>query len=223
MGEKGISTHGIRVLVVDDHPLTLSGLASLVRRHSDMELCGEAATAEAALELATSTRPHVIVMDLRLRGGVQNGIELASTLTALLPESHVLVYSGYLAYSGIQELLGSGVAGFVSKTAHPDEVALAIRTVASGDRFISSEGDTLLASIPGQRNDVARTASLTRRELLAVQLLAEGCENEEIAQRLSLSPSSVRLTLTSAFAKLGARNRTDAVVKAHRTRVITID
>lgn len=224
MGELGTTARGIRVLVVDDHPLTLSGLAALVRRHPDMQLCGEAGTAEIALELAMSARPDVIVMDLRLRGGVQNGIELASTLAALLPESHVLVYSGYLADSGIRELMGSGVAGYVPKTVHPDELALAIRTVAAGDHFIPHESAPFLASISGQGNNAARKPSLTGRELLAIQLLAEeGCGNEEIARRLSLSPSSVRLCLTSAFAKLGARNRTEAVVRAHRMGVITID
>lgn len=187
-----------------------------------MQLCGEAATAEIALELAMSARPDLIVMDLRLRGGVQNGIELASTLVALLPDSHVLVHSGHLTDSGVLELLETGVTGYVPKTAHPDELVLAMRTVAAGDYFIPREG-AAFASIPGHHSNAAGKPALTARERLAIQLLAEGCENREIAERLSLSPSSVRLCLTSAFAKLGARNRTDAVVKAHRAGVITID
>lgn len=222
MSNPGTIARGIRVLVVDDHPLTLSGITALVRKQPDMELCGEAATAETALELAMSARPDVIVLDLRLRGGVRNGIELASTLAAMLSESRVLVYSGYLTESGIRELTKAGVTGYVSKTAHPQQLALAIRTVAAGDQYGGSDSGARVTSTQGA---VRRTnaAPLTEREISAIQLLADGLENDEIAERLALSPSSVRLCLTSAFAKLGARNRTEAVVRAHRRRLISID
>jgi DNA-binding NarL/FixJ family response regulator len=203
----------IQVLVVDDHPLMLSGVAALVRRQPEMHVCGEAVSAEDAIEQAICVRPDVIVLDLRLRGGVQNGIELASTLVAILPGSRVIAYSGHLTDSGIRDLIRAGVASYLPKTAHPDQLALAIRTLAAGGRF----------GIYGSVGNTQGATLLTERELTTIQLLSEGRENDEIAERMSLSPSAVRLCLTAVFAKLGARNRTEAVVQAHRRRLITID
>ncbi|MBI4307047.1 MAG: response regulator transcription factor [Chloroflexi bacterium] len=141
------ANQAIRILVIDDHPLMLSGAVALVRRQPDIKICGEAASAEEALEQAMSTRPDVIVLDLRLRGGVQNGMEL-------LPPSCVLVYSAYLADSGIRDLSKAGVAGYISKTAHPDQLAQAIRTVAAGTGSASSTGllESRMAPRPALRS-----------------------------------------------------------------------
>jgi DNA-binding NarL/FixJ family response regulator len=214
----------IRVMVVDDHPLTRSGVASLVRRNDDMNLCEEAENVEETIEKALRARPDVIVLDLRLGAGARRGIDLAITLAALMPECRLLAYSAYLTEHTIAELRRSGIIGFLPKTAHPEQLARAIRSVAAGDPFIAADFATKFgfgSTLTRAQQD--RPGLLTDRELLAIQLLAAGLEDEQIAEKMSLSRSSVRVCLSSAFAKLGARNRTEAVVAAMRLGLVSLD
>lgn len=216
----------ISVLVVDDHPLTRAGAESVVVRHDDMEICGQAGTAAEAIELAVRTRPDVILLDLRLDGAVHDGVELAAVLAGLVPDSRILIHSSYLAGRWMPELIRLGVAGCLPKTIHPAALVLAIRTVAAGGRVFFPE--VVGAVNARSEGELARfqsrlTPSLTTREAQAIQLIAEGCDNSQLADRLALSPSSVRQCLTSAYEKLGVRNRTEAIVKAHRLGFVSID
>lgn len=216
----------ISVLVVDDHPLTRAGAESVVVRHDDMEICGQAGTAAEAIDLAVRARPDVILLDLRLDGTVHEGVELAAVLASLVPDSRILIYSSYLAGRWVPELMRLGVAGCLPKTIHPGALVLAIRTVAAGGRvFFPEVVDAVNARSEGEiaRLQSRLTSPLTPREAQAIQLIAEGCDNSQLADRLALSPSSVRLCLTSAYEKLGVRNRTEAIIRGHRLGVISID
>lgn len=226
MASPCVADNRIRVLVVDDHPLMRAGAEAIIRREGDIAVCGQAATVAEAIDLAVRTRPDVILLDLRLDGTLQDGVDLARVLVGLVPESGVLVHSGYVVPRSVSELIRIGVAGYVPKTVRPDALVLAIRTVAAGGQVFTHEV-TEQISHPGQSDDPRsrRTGpnSLTAREAEAIQLVAEGLDNAQLARRLSLSPSSVRLCLTSAYAKLGARNRLEAVINAQRAGLILID
>lgn len=220
----GLAARIVRVLVVDDHPLTRAGAVSVIQRHDDLAICGEAATSAQAIDLAVRLRPDIILLDLRLDGSIEDGVELAAVLDALVSESRILVYSGYLVQRCIAELLRLGVAGCLPKTVHPEALILAIRTVAAGGQVFASEVTRQVAvRFRNEDGHLSSASKLTQREIEVLQLISEGLPNDQLSRRLSLSPSSVRLCLTSAFAKLGVRNRTDAVVKAHRLGVISID
>lgn len=216
----------IRVLVVDEQPLLRSGCESLIDAQADMEVVGLGGTPAQALELTRDTSPDVALMELRYQGTMTAGLTLVRELKVVAPRSSLLVYTSQISDAVVHIALRSGVAGFLPKTVEPDALIHAIRAAACGEYVFSREiaGRLTVTTVSGsESSSESENHLLTAREAEAIQLIAEGLDNEQVALRLSLSPSSVRLCLTSAYLKLGARNRTDAVVKAHRMGAISLD
>ena len=190
-----------RVVIVDDHRLTVSGLAALLAQHHDLTLVGETGDGAAALALVRRTRPDVVVLDLLLPG--RSGLAVARELLQECPTVAILVLSGSAA-EGLQDtLLGMGVRGYLPKTASAEEFIAAVRAVAAG----------MTVRLPGVRR---LAEPLTERETEVLLLVASGLSNEAIAEELGIARRTVDTHLTRIFTKTGSRNRGDLALYALR-------
>jgi len=201
----------IRVLIADDHPLFRSGLRSLLESVDDLEVCGEAMTGEEAVELARSSGPDVVVMDLNMPG--LGGIDATRRLVETADAVHVLVMTMHEDDEAVFAALRAGAHGYVLKGALQDETLRAIRAVANGEAIL---GPTIAARLQGYLSSppTAEPADafpqLTERELEVLELLAERCSNAEIAAKLFLSQKTVRNYVSGILAKLHVADRAEA-------------
>ena len=202
----------IRVLMADDHPVVLAGLKALVDAEPDLRIAGEARDGRAALRLALSARPDVLVLDLSMPE--MNGAEVARALLAEHPACRVLVMTVHEDRTTLRRLLALGVAGYLVKRSAAGELARAIRVVAAGGTYL----DPLIAGkligaaprgeTPGQGGN---DADLSEREAAVMRLLASGHSNKEISARLAISVKTVETYKARAMEKLGLKTRVDVV------------
>lgn len=210
MGEVGV----IRALVVDDHALHREGVGRILKQHEDIEVVGEAATGEAAVELATELRPSVVLLDIRLPG--MNGIEAAQRIHEAAPDVRVLVVTAHDDDEYVRGAVQAGAAGFLSKAASGRELVEAVRAVAAGGSVLEPGMlARLVAGYPG-----TPSPALSSRELEVLELLTGGLQNKQVATRLGISPRTVERHCDSIYAKLGVRTRTEAVVQALSTGLV---
>jgi DNA-binding NarL/FixJ family response regulator len=213
----------IRVLVADDQALVRGGFRSILETHADIEVVGEAADGQEAVELAARTAPDVVLMDIRMPR--LDGIAATAALQALDPPPKVLILTTFDLDDYVYEALRAGASGFLLKSAPPRELAGAIRTVASGDALLAPEITRRLIEeyVARPRRPAAPDAGfarLTPREAEVMLLIARGLSNTEIAGRLFLSEPTVKTHVTRIFAKLGVRDRVHAVVLAYESGVV---
>ncbi|MGT2425765.1 response regulator [Amnibacterium kyonggiense] len=214
----------IRVLLADDQALIRAGFAALVAAEADMTVVGEAATGKDAVELAVRTRPDVVLMDVRMPEG--DGLWATRRIvgTAGLEHCHVVVVTTFELDEYVAEAVRAGASGFLVKDTEPRELLRAIRVAAAGDALLSP-GPTrrLLERVAaGLRRTEApeRLSVLTDREREVLTLVAGGLTNEEIAERLFLSPLTAKTHVSRAMGKLGARDRVQLVVLAYETGLV---
>jgi DNA-binding NarL/FixJ family response regulator len=207
----------IRVVVVDDHALHRDGTRQILEAHPDLEVVGDANSGEIALALVNQLRPDVVLMDIRLPG--MNGIEVTRRLTRDHPDVHVLMVSAYDEDEYVRGALEAGAAGYLSKTAPGKELVQAVRAVAGGTSVLQSGLTARLLAPPGGPE---HSADLTERELSVLSLLAEGLHNREVAARLGISPRTVDRHCDNIYAKLGVGSRTEAVVRAISTKLLSV-
>jgi DNA-binding NarL/FixJ family response regulator len=177
-----------RILVIDDHPMLREGLIGLINQQTDLVCCGEASTVPEAQSAAEKLRPDVAVLDLRLKGG--DGLELIKTLKSQFPEIRVLVLSQYEAPVYVERALRAGATGYLAKDQAAQEVLSAIRTVLSGQVFLTRGNAALvLQKLVGRdvRAGKSGVDVLTDRELHVLQLLGTGMSTRNIATELKLS------------------------------------
>lgn len=210
MGEVGV----IRALVVDDHALHREGVGRILKQHEDIEVVGEAATGEAAVELATELRPSVVLLDIRLPG--MNGIEAAQRIHEAAPDVRVLVVTAHDDDEYVRGAVQAGAAGFLSKAASGRELVEAVRAVAAGGSVL--EPGMLARLVAGY--PATPSPALSSRELEVLELLTGGLQNKQVATRLGISPRTVERHCDSIYAKLGVRTRTEAVVQALSTGLV---
>jgi DNA-binding NarL/FixJ family response regulator len=192
-----------------------------VLAEQDFPVVGEAATAEAALPLIERRRPDVVVMDLSMPG--MSGIEGTRELTRRFPEIAVLVVTVSAADADVLDALEAGASGYLLKDSGPDEIVRALGAAVNGDTPLSPRVAGLIvqrargrrATRGGDAPAVA-TAGLTERELEVLRFVAQGLDNSEIAQKLFLSPTTVKRHLSTIFSKLGVSNRVQAAIWAVR-------
>ena len=196
----------IRVLLADDEHLIRSGFAALLRLEDDVEVVAEAASGDEALAMAQHHRPDVAVLDLQMPG--PDGIAVAERLRELVPGCAAVIVTSHGRPGYLKRALGAGVRGFLPKTVSADVLATVVRTVHAGGRYVDPE----LAAEAISAGD----SPLTSREADVLELASGGAPVEEIAERASLSPGTVRNYLSSAASKLGAANRHEAVHLARR-------
>jgi DNA-binding NarL/FixJ family response regulator len=190
----------LRVLVVDDHDVVHWGFRVLLGEQPWVERCLAARTGAEALELTRSFTPHVALVDLFLSG--ESGAELCASIREQSPSTRVLLISGTGRMSPATAR-AAGASGFVSKDSDAAEVAIAVRRVGLGMTMFPPKGEQ-------------PAPLLSEREREVLDLIATGSTNREIAQRLYLSPHTVKEHTSVLYRKLGARNRAEAVQRAQR-------
>ena len=201
------------VLVVDDHELIREGMRNVLDAEPDMEVVGEAKTADEALALARQLEPQVIVLDVRLPD--RHGIEICGELRALSPDSRILICSGLSEGSALLDAARAGADGFVSKEAPNAEIVDAVRRVAAGAAVVGSDSAAaIFRHTRTSTQERSQLASLTDREREVLGHLSLGLTNREIAERLFVSEKTVRNHVSSLLHKLGLRHRTEAALFA---------
>lgn len=206
------------VLIVDDHPMMRQGLAGLLSMEEDLTVVGQAANGETAVAQAVALRPDVVTMDLRMPG--LSGVEATSQIMAQADERwhpHVLVLTTSDDDDSITAALEAGASGYLLKSASADDIIAAIRAVDNGESILASP---VAAALMRQVRRSATSRTLSQREREVVVLLSQGLCNAEIAERLTVEASTVKTHVEHIYTKLGVRNRSQAVAKAHELRLI---
>jgi DNA-binding NarL/FixJ family response regulator len=215
----------IRVVLADDEQLLRVGFRMILDAHADFEVVAEAADGREAIRAADIQRPDVVVMDVRMPG--LDGIAATETIVAVHAEVRVLILTTFdldeYAFAGLR----AGASGFLLKNAPPDELVAAIRTVAAGDAVVAPRVtrrllDTFARQMPTttQASRDQRLAYLTDRERGVLETIALGQSNQEIAASLCLSEATVKSHVSRILAKLGLRDRVQAVIFAYETRLV---
>jgi DNA-binding NarL/FixJ family response regulator len=203
----------IRLLIADDHPVFRFGLKSLIEGEPEFEIIGEASSGEEAISLARSLEPDVILMDITMPG--INGIQATERILETHPDIGILIVT-MVDDASLFPALRAGARGYLLKGAEGVETLRAIRAVASGEMIFSrSIGERLGDYFQGTTPLAPEVfPDLTPREHEVLELVAEGLTNSAIAERLSLSPKTVRNQVSTVFSKLGVNDRSEAIVKA---------
>ncbi|MGC6425355.1 MAG: response regulator [Lentimonas sp.] len=205
----------IKVLVVDDNALLRFGLIGAIDLETEIETVGSAANAEEALELHRKTQPDVVTMDYRMPG--IDGVECTRKILAEFPDAKIILYSVFESEEEIWKAVQAGVRGYLTKTASAvEEVMEAITEVAGGGSFFP-------ASIARKLEARKQQQELTARELEVLRMLGEGQSNKEIMDYFDLSLSTVKHHITNIREKLGAADRTQAVVIAYRRGILKVE
>jgi DNA-binding NarL/FixJ family response regulator len=215
----------IRVVLADDQALIRSGFRVLIDSAEDLEVVGEAATGDDAVRLARSTRADVVLMDIRMPG--TDGIAATRAITDDddLAGVKVVVLTTFGIDAYVIEAVRAGASGFLSKSIEPADLLDAIRTVAGGDALLSPKAtQALLAEFAtagtGPAIPADRLADLTTREREMMTLAAHGLSNDQIAERLFLSPLTVKTHINRAMMKLAVRDRAQLVVLAYQSGLV---
>ena len=212
----------LRVVLADDHDLIRSGLRGLLQATADIEVVGEAADGATAVALARELHPDVVVMDVRMPR--MDGIEATALLAREPMAPRVLVLTTFDLDEYAYGALRAGAAAFLLKDAAADRLPQAVRDVAAGETLVAPAITRRLIERHIRRapeGGAERFASLTARELEVVRLIARGRANAEIAAELGgLSEATVKTHITRLLAKIGARDRVQAVVLAYETGLV---
>lgn len=208
------SSSPIRILIADDHTLFRDGLRALLGSIPDAEVVGEAATGEEAVERAVATRPDVVLMDIQMPG--MNGIEATRRILRTDSAVGVVVLTMFEDDDSVFAAMRAGARGYILKGADQAEMLRAIRAVAGGEAlFGPAIAARLLGFFAGKpAAPPAPFPELTEREREVLDLIAAGRGNAEIADRLFLSPKTVRNHISSIFGKLQVADRAQAIVRA---------
>lgn len=208
----------VRVIVVDDQGIVRDGLTTVLGLVQGVEVLGSASNGQEACELAQQLRPDVVLMDLRMP--VMDGVEATRQITAELPETKILVLTTFDDDASIAGALRAGARGYLTKDASRDDIAAAIRSVARGQATFDPAVSARLVSglSPASRQVPDTVSELTPREQEVLQLIGDGLNNAEIADRLFVSNATVKTHINNLFAKLGLRDRAQAVRLANDLR-----
>jgi DNA-binding NarL/FixJ family response regulator len=207
----------IRVLLVDDHPLFLDGVRAALGSDASIEIVGEAADVAQALELAATTSPDVVLMDLGLPDG--SGIDATRSLRQSAPDVRVLVMTMSTDDDAVVAAMRAGARGYVVKGAGRTDLLDAVRTVAAGGAVFSpTVADRLGSFFSGLAAQPGREVfpQLSEREREVLDLMARGYDNRRIARELFLSDKTVRNHVSAVLGKLEAPDRAEAILRARR-------
>jgi DNA-binding NarL/FixJ family response regulator len=213
-----------RVLLVDDQAVVRTGLRTVLEQYDDIEVVGEAADGQQGVALTRQLHPDVVLMDIRMP--VLDGIAATRELTSTGDLARVVVLTTYGMDEHLYQALKAGATGFLVKTEDPAHFVEAVRTAAKGDALLGPATTRRLVErfLTGPAPDAtapAELGTLTEREKEVLLLVAAGHSNAEIANRLFLGEGTVKTHVARILAKLGLRDRVQAVVYAYEHRVIT--
>ncbi len=214
----------IRVLIADDQALVRAGFRKLLESEPEIEVVGEAGDGREAIDQARRLRPSLVVMDIRMPR--LDGIEATRRLTADRGGPRVLILTTFGLDEYVFEALRAGASGFMLKDAPPEELLAAIGVVAGGDALLTpavtrSVIQEFLRHSPAQKAQHPSLDGLTEREREVLELLARGLSNAEIADQLVVSGGTVKTHVAHVLAKLGLRDRVQAVILAYESGLVT--
>ena len=201
----------LKILIADDHSLMRVGLNALFGHQKDMTVIGEAADGQAAVRLAQTLRPDVVIMDLMMPK--KNGVEATKRIRATLPDTKVFLLTSFGTAPELAHAIRNGATGAFIKSAPTEEIVDAVRAVAAGREAFPDEVRQLIAEA-GQQSD------LTERQTEILKAATQGLTTSEIAGSLGISDSCVLKHFTVIFEKLGVATRTEAVATALRKHLL---
>ena len=203
----------LRILLADDHPLTRSGLAAWLEAEEGVELVGQAADGESAWTMLLETQPDLALLDIEMPNG--SGIEIAERIMKRKLPTNVLMLTAYSAQQYVMASVRAGAKGFILKSAPFDQLRQAIADTSRGIFYLDPSVSLV--------SDEAPAEELSEREKEVLILTAQGLPSSETARLLSITKRTVAAHLTSIYAKLGAKNKTEAMLLALRYGLVTLE
>jgi NarL family two-component system response regulator LiaR len=207
-------TDAVSVFIVDDHPVVRQGLRTFLETLGDVEIIGDASSAEQALPRIEETVPDVVLMDLVLPG--MDGIDATRRVREVSPSTRVIVLTSFADDEKVFPAIKAGAAGYLLKDVDPSELAEAIRTVHAGEALLHPKVASKLMQDYASEDRKAPGGDLTQRELEVLRLIARGMSNREIARELVVAEKTVKTHVSNILAKLHLADRTQAALYAVR-------
>jgi len=193
------------ILVVDDHPVMRDGLRAVIEQETDMEVTGEAADGKEAIEQFRKLLPDIMLIDLQMP--VMDGLQAITTIRGEFPDATIIVLTTFPGDARVVRAFTLGATSYLLKTARREEIIKAIRGALTGRHIVAPEVAQEIASHTGREG-------LTDREIVVLSLVAQGRSNRHIAETLNITEDTVKARMKSIMAKLGAEDRTHAVMIA---------
>jgi DNA-binding NarL/FixJ family response regulator len=203
----------IGVMIVEDHAIVRQGLRTVIDAQPDMRVVGETGVADDAVSLFASSKPDVVVVDLRLRNG--SGLDTIRALRSRYADSRIVVLSAYSSEEHVFRAVAAGAQGYVVKSDDPAHIVSALRSAHEGHRYLSPEASARLA-------DHVHRSSLTGREQEVLALLVRGGRNRSIAAALGIAEETVKGHVKNILGKLGVRDRAHAASEAIRRGIVDV-
>lgn len=204
----------LKILVVDDHELVRAGMRRLLEENPQIQAISEASSGEEALQMASSDRFDLVLMDINLPG--ISGLEASDKLLLLAPESRIIMVTGRLEGGHIRKLLNAGVRGYITKGSSADEMSKAMQRVMAGEQYLSPDVAQQVAMDMINGDDGNPFDRLTTREGEIISLLLKGQRNRQISNNLHISEKTVSTHRTRAFEKLNVKTTAELVRLAIR-------
>ena len=212
---------GIRILIVDDHPVVREGIGSMLKKEADFKVVGEASNGLEAIEKARELSPDVVLMDLRMPE--MDGVEAISRIKAEKPEVKFIILTTYSDDEYIFKGIAAGARAYLLKDAPRDELFKAIRMVSRGESLIQPViASRVLDKLAELSRKTPAGDTLSDREIEVLRLMAGGESNKDIADHLSITQSTVKTHIASIFQKLNVTTRTEAVTNALKKGIIQL-
>ena len=215
MGDESMTKGTIRVALLDDHEIVRHGVAELVNAQDDMEVVGEAGTANEMLQTVAATRPDVAVLDVRLGDDDGNGIATCREIRSEYPETRCLILTSFEDDAALVDASLAGAAGYVLKQIRGNDLTESIRKVAEGAQLLDA-AETRMAMQRLRSSEAGSLQDLTEKERRVFDLIGEGFSNRQIGEELYIAEKTVKNYVSSVLAKLGMVRRTEAAALAAR-------
>jgi NarL family two-component system response regulator LiaR len=206
----------IKVLLVDDHMVVRSGLSTVLAVYDDMQLVGEAGDGEEALRLCERLQPDVVLMDLLMPK--MDGVAATQVIKERWPQIQVIALTSFKEKEYVEGALKAGASGYLLKNISAEELVNAVRRAAAGQPSLSPEAAQVLIQKVNEPPPPGQDMTDREKEILA--LMVEGLSNNEIAERLIVSPSTVKFHVSNVLSKLGVTSRTEAVALAIKYKLV---
>lgn len=207
-----MTTAPIRILLADDHAVVREGLRGLLEQEPGMLVIDGVADGAAAVRVAASERPDVVILDLKMPGAAP--VDTIAGLRAAAPDVQILVFTSYAEDAQVRDALTAGASGYLLKDALREDLIRAVREVHAGRAWLDPQAQRQM--LEWMRRPPSILASLTEREQSVLALIAEGCSNKHIARKLALTEGTVKGYVSQVLGKLGVTDRTQAALLAQR-------
>jgi two-component system, NarL family, response regulator LiaR len=211
-------TQPIRVMIVDDHDIVRRGLSMFLNGFDDLLLVGEAANGQDATRLCSEVQPHVVLMDMMLPD--TDGISLTRTIRAQNPHIQVVMLTSSKDDESVQRALQAGAVGYMLKNISVTDMVNTIRLASVGKVTLAPEAAQALINLAVQPPQMSVTHNLTERERTILKLMVDGLSNQQIADQIFVSRSTVKAYVSTILSKLGVQNRIEAVRMAVQQSLI---